>query len=155
MITLTNTQRKIVVNTGLLHAAAQAMLTSLEYADFDLGILLCGKDRMRSYNAEYRHKDYPTDVLSFPFHTELKPGERIHPASPDEANLGDIILCPEIIEKKRHEWDRTFDHHCTVLIAHAIAHLLGHDHEDDEDYLRMQKLENKLLQAAGITPDIV
>jgi len=155
MVTLTNTQRKIAVNAELLNTAAQAMLSYLEYTDFDLGILFCGKNRMQAYNAEYRHKDYPTDVLSFPFHAELKAGERIHPTSPDEANLGDIILCPEIIEKKRHEWGRTFDHHCIVLIAHAIAHLLGHDHEDDEDYLHMQDLENKLLQAAGISPDIV
>jgi probable rRNA maturation factor len=151
MITLSNTQRKIAVNQALLTASAQAMLTALDYTDFDLGILLCGTTRMQDYNATYRHKDKPTDVLSFPFHTELKAGERINPESPDDANLGDIILCPEIIEKKRHEWNRTFDHHCIVLIAHAIAHLLGHDHEDDADYARMQELENQLLTAAGVT----
>ncbi len=151
MITLSNTQRKIAINKHLLLSATQAMLTALNYTEFDLGILICGTTRMRHYNAEYRHKDNVTDVLSFPFHTELKAGERIKPTSPDEANLGDIILCPTVIEKKRHEWNRTFDHHCTVLIAHAIAHLLGHDHEDDAAYTRMQEIENQLLAAAGIS----
>jgi rRNA maturation RNase YbeY len=153
MVTLSNTQRKISINEPLLIAAAHAMLASLEYHEFDLGILLCGTTRMRHYNAEYRHKDKATDILSFPYHTELTAGQRIHPESPDDANLGDIILCPAVIEKKRHEWNRTFDHHCTVLIAHGIAHLLGHDHEDDADYARMQELENQLLAAAGILPD--
>jgi rRNA maturation RNase YbeY len=153
MITISNTQRKIAINITKFRAAAKAMLSELGYTNFDLGILFCGTKKMQQYNATYRHKDKVTDVLSFPFHPDLKPGERIMPSSRDEANLGDIILCPAVIEKKRHEWNRTFDHHCTVLIAHGIAHLLGHDHEDDADYARMQEVEHKLLAAAKIPLD--
>lgn len=147
VITITNTQRSYRIDTDRIKKAATAMLTLLGYADFDLGILVCNTNRMAAFNKDYRGKEGPTDILSFPFYPELRPGEHITPASPDEANLGDIILCPEIINKKRLDWDRPFDDHCIVLLAHGIAHLLGHDHETDEDYARMQALEDKLLAA--------
>ena len=148
MITITNTQRKYRLNFPLIKKATKAMLAELNYARFDLGILFCGATTMTQYNGQYRGKYKATDVLSFPYHDTLKAGQTIEPATPDDANLGDIILCPIIIDKKRLEWDRSFDDHCIVLIAHAIAHLLGHDHENDDDYLLMQALENRLLAAA-------
>ncbi len=148
MITITNTQRKYSVNTAQLKTAATAMLKALNYPDFDLGILICNAQRMSEFNLDYRGKEGPTDILSFPYHDTLKAGERISLTCDEDANIGDIILCPEIIEKKRLEWNRPFDEHCIVLLAHGIAHLLGHDHETDEDYARMQALEDELLQAA-------
>jgi len=147
VITITNTQRKHRTNTRRLKKAATAMLTELGYAGFDLGILICGATRMAAFNGQYRNKHKATDVLSFPYHENLTAGQAIVPATPDDANLGDIILCPLIIDKKRHEWGRSFDDHCVVLLAHAIAHLLGHDHETDADYAIMQQLENRLLDA--------
>ena len=149
MISITNTQRKYRINQTRIKKATQAMLAELGYASFDIGILFCGTTLMTQYNGEYRHKHKATDVLSFAYHDTLKAGDVIIPATPDDANLGDIILCPAVIEKKRHEWDRSFDDHCVALIAHGLAHLLGHDHEDDDDYVRMQKVEDQLLAAAG------
>lgn len=148
MITITNAQRKYPVNVPMLKAAATAMLTELKYSDFDLGILICNGERMAEYNSGYRGKEGPTDILSFPYHDTLKAGERIEAESPEDKNIGDIILCPEIIEKKRHDWSRSFDDQCVVLLAHGIAHLLGHDHERDEEYVVMQALEDTLLAAA-------
>lgn len=145
MITIKNTQRSYQINTQLLKKAAELMLAELDYAHFDLGILICSAKQMAVFNEEYRSKKGPTDILSFPFHDTLKAGERIQPQGRDEENLGDIILCPEIIDKKRLEWERSFDEQCVVLLAHGIAHLLGHDHESDEDYECMQKVENQLL----------
>ncbi len=147
MINITNTQRTYKINTGQLKKAAQTMLNHLGYGRFDLGILICGTTRMAGFNATYRNKPTATDVLSFPYHDTLTPGQRIVVHSREDANLGDIILCPEIIDKKRHEWERSFDDHCIVLLAHAIAHLLGHDHETDEEYAIMQQVETALLNA--------
>lgn len=149
MICITNSQRRYPVDTDGLKKATSAMLTFLGYADFDVGILICSETRMASFNTEFRGKVGPTDILSFPYHDYLKAGERIEPDSPDEANLGDIILCPAIIDKKRLDWNRSFDDQCLVLLAHGIAHLLGHDHENDDDYAQMQALEDQLLAAAG------
>lgn len=147
MIHITNTQRAHTINIPLITRATQAMLDELGYGSFDVGILFCGTTLIRNYNADYRHKDKPTDVLSFPFYPDLKPGQRISPQSSDDENLGDIILCPAVIDKKRTDWNRSFDDHCIALIAHALAHLLGHDHEDDADYVIMQKQEDALLSA--------
>ena len=132
----------------MIKKATQAMLNELGYNRFDIGILFCGTTTMAHYNEQYRNKIGATDVLSFPYHNTLKAGQAIVPATPDDANLGDIILCPLVIEKKRKEWSRSFDEHCIVLIAHGIAHLLGHDHESDSEYALMQELEDRLLLAA-------
>lgn len=148
MIALKNSQRSYQINTSLLTTAAAAMIAELGYTHFDLGILICGAKRMAFFNEEYRGKKGPTDILSFPFHDRLVAGEQIEARSADEENLGDIILCPAVIDKKRLDWGRSFDQQCVVLLAHGIAHLLGYDHETDEDYERMQHLENRLLKAA-------
>jgi probable rRNA maturation factor len=148
MISITNTQRRFTIKIGMIKKATQAMLNELGYSQFDIGILFCGTTAMAQYNGTYRNKHTATDVLSFPYHTTLKAGEVILPATPDDANLGDMILCPIVIDKKRHDWSRSFDDHCLVLVAHGMAHLLGHDHEIDSDYLIMQKLEDRLLEAA-------
>jgi len=149
VITINNAQRAYHIKTKELKEAARAMLAAAGYGRFCLGILLCGKVRMQKFNNEYRGKQAPTDVLSFPYHPLLKAGERIEAANREEENVGDIILCPQVIDKKRTAWDHSFDTHCIFLLAHAVAHLLGYDHETANDFEEMQKFEKKLLSAAS------
>jgi len=148
MITLQNTQRTYKLDSTKYKKIVAAMLHALAYDDFDIGIIFCSEKRMAEYNQSYRAKPGATDVLSFPFHEHLKAGERIIATSDDDKNLGDILLCPAIIDKKRLDWDRSLDEQIVILLAHGIAHLLGHDHETDEDYAQMQKVEDRLLVAA-------
>lgn len=146
MITITNRIRSIKVSENKLRAQAQAMLEVLKYGDCDLGILLTTDKTIRTYNKQYRHKDKPTDILSFPFHPELKAGERIVFHSEDDKNLGDLIISLEYVARKAPEWERSFDEHMTALLAHGISHLLGYDHITDEQYDEMHKVEKKLLK---------
>jgi len=151
MILINNRQRKIKINSKDLHAKAAKMLEVLGYQDFDLGILLTTNASIHKLNKTYRHKDKPTDILSFPYHPELKAGEKIKVQSPDDKNLGDLIISLEYVQKEAHKtWNRTFDDHLTALLAHGIAHLLGYDHILDKDYAVMQKVEKKLLEAVGL-----
>ncbi len=126
------------------------MMAKLGYGDFDLGMLLTTNASIRFYNRDFRNQDKPTDILSFPYHTELIAGQRIKVRAPEDKNLGDIIISLEYVAKKALEWNRTFEEHMVVLLAHGIAHLLNYDHITDEDYVIMQKVEKKLLKAAGV-----
>jgi len=151
MILINNRQRKIKVNSKDLQAKAEKMLAVLGYKDFDLGILLTTNKSIHTFNKTYRHKDKPTDILSFPYHPELKAGEKITIASPDDKNLGDLIISLEYVQKDaKKTWSRTFDDHLIALLAHGIAHLLGYDHIIDKDYIVMLKIEKKLLASVGL-----
>lgn len=145
MITIRNTQRKIKIDVNQLKKDAQTILDTLDYSDFDLGIWLTSNKTIRSHNKEYRHKDKPTDVLSFPYHNTLKLGQRIKVKEDEDKNLGDLILAPEYILADLPKWETTFEKHMQRLLVHGICHLLGYDHIKDKDYKIMHKKEMELL----------
>lgn len=148
MISIKDTQRSIKVSKRQITQLAKTMLASLGYEGFDLGIWFTTNKTIHRYNKEYRSKDKPTDILSFPYHTELKPGEKIVVTDPEDKNLGDLIISLEYVQKDAPKtWGRTFDEHLTALLAHGISHLLGYDHITDEEFAVMQKVEKKLLRA--------
>lgn len=145
MITIINKQRSISIDTKKLQSIAKAMLAVLGYDDFDLGIWLTTDKTIRRYNQEYRGKDKATDILSFPYHTELKAGDNIIVSAPEDRNMGDIIISLAYVERKASDWGRSFEEHLIALLAHGIAHLLNYDHQTDEEFEVMQKVEKKLL----------
>ncbi len=146
MISIKNTQRKIKIDTHKLKKDAQFILDELGYSDFDLGILITTDKKMHEYNKQYRDKDKPTDVLSFPYHPHLKVGEKIKVESEEDKNLGDLILAPEYILNDLPKWETTFEKHLQRLLVHGICHLLGYDHIEDADYKIMHKKEMALLK---------
>ena len=79
MILIKNTQKKIKIDINHIKKDVQTILNLLGYPDFDIGIWFTTNPTIRKYNKEYREKDKATDVLSFPYHETLKPGEKITP----------------------------------------------------------------------------
>ncbi len=146
MISIRNTQRKIKIDLKQLKKDAQTILDALDYSDFDLGILLTSNATMRRYNKEYRSMDKPTDVLSFLYHPDLKPGKRIVVKSDEDKNLGDLIIAPEYVMQDLPTWNTTFENHLQRLLVHGICHLLGYDHIKERDYTQMHKKEMELLK---------
>lgn len=146
MITIANKQRKVACNREQLTADAQALLKFLNYEDFDLGILLTTEATIQKYNRDYRHKDKPTDILSFPYHTELKAGKRIKVTMPEDKNLGDLIIAPAYVVKDAAKLGVTFESRMQRLLVHGICHLLGYDHIEDADYAVMLKKEKAMLK---------
>lgn len=145
MITIRNSQRRIKIDVENLKKQAQFLLDVLKYGDFDLGIWLTTNKTIHQYNLEYRKKDKPTDILSFPFYPHLKAGERIKAQSADEKNLGDLIISLEYVQQAAQELGVSFEQRMRVLLVHGICHLLGYDHILDADYKVMHKKELKLL----------
>lgn len=144
MITVENKQ-DTKVNISTLESDAQKIINHLGYGDFALGIQLCNEQAMQEYNKKYRDKDKPTDILSFLYYPNLKPGERIHPKTAEDKNLGDIILCPEYVQKNLEQWNQDFETRMKILLVHGICHLLAYDHIQDADYEIMRKKEAELL----------
>ncbi len=144
MVVIKNDQT-VPVNEKQLMQDGQKVLDHLGYSDFDLGILLTDNKTMQEYNKKYRDKDKPTDILSFPFYPNLKPGQTIQAPSESEKNIGDIIISPEYVKKDLPRWNQPFDERMQVLLVHGICHLLGYEHIKDKDYEVMQKKENELL----------
>ena len=149
MILIKNNQKRISVDVKKIGKKAKTLLAFLEYKDFDLGILLTTNATIKKYNKQYRKKDKATDILSFPYHTELKAGQKIQVKSPEDKNLGDIIISVEFVNKGAQAEGRSLPEHLKILLAHGIAHLLGYDHETDKDFVIMNKLERKLLKIIG------
>ena len=92
MISIKNSQRKIKFDTDAFKKKASIILKELKYDNFDLGILLTTDATIQKYNREFRDKDKPTDVLSFPYHETLQAGKRIKINSDEDKNLGDLII---------------------------------------------------------------
>lgn len=147
MITVKNRQRTFVVDTKKLEKTVEIMIAALGYPDFDVFVLLTTDKAIQAYNRDFRKKDKPTDILSFPFYPDHKPGKKLKVANDDEKNLGDIIISLAYVERTAPNWGRSFEDHLVALLAHGLAHLLNYDHQTDAEFRVMRRIENKLLRA--------
>ncbi len=141
---------QIKYDTYQLNFDVKRILTLLEYEGYGLSVTLTDNETIQKYNREYRKKDKPTDVLSFPFHPETKAGERIEAQSDDDKHLGDIIISLEYVKDDAKNWGHTFEQRMRVLLVHGIYHLLGYDHVENSDYEIMKKQEGWLLHELSI-----
>ena len=112
-------------------------------------ILFADDAEVHALNREWRGKDKPTNVLSFPM-LERQDLLDLSPDGPPEL-LGDIALALETCEREAAEKGLRLDQHATHLIVHGLLHLAGHDHEiSPEDARIMEQLEIKTLALLGI-----
>lgn len=146
MISIKNRQKTIPFSTIVYRKKAEKILNFLGYGDFDLGILLTTNRTMQKYNKQFRNKNTPTDVLSFPYHLDAKAGKKIVAASDEEKNLGDIVISLPYVFENKKQLDGDFVHWMDIMLVHGICHLLGHDHHEDDEYEKMSALEKKLLK---------
>lgn len=110
-----------------------------------VSILLTDNDRMKSLNFDFRGKDQPTNVLSFPADISTDQAE-LHGAN----LLGDVALGFQIIACEARDQKKTFEDHFTHLILHGLLHLLGYDHENPADAEIMEDLERQILARLNI-----
>lgn len=132
---------------GLVRAALTALA---EHDDFagepasDLSMALSDDANVRRLNAAYRGKDKPTNVLSFPAGDSAADPETGH------RPLGDIILALETVVAEAAEQETPLAHHFQHLVVHGALHLLGFDHETDDEAQDMESLEIEILAKLGI-----
>jgi probable rRNA maturation factor len=131
----------------------RAIATAAELVDADVGeaelaVMLTDDSGIRTLNSNWRGIDKPTNVLSFP---ALQPTGA---GAPDDAPrmLGDIAIAFETTRREADDEQKPFDHHLSHLAVHGFLHLIGYDHEKDDDAVAMETLEQEILAQLGI-PD--
>lgn len=110
-------------------------------ADSELTIRLVDETEGRELNNTWRHKDYPTNVLSFP--ADVPEGLLDIPL------LGDLVICVPVVEREAAEQGKSLEAHWAHLVIHGCLHLLGYDHIDDAEAEEMEGLEQNLLAELG------
>ena len=135
---------------AVVHRAisAAAETVDADVGDAELAVMLTDDAGIRTLNGNWRGIDKPTNVLSFP---ALQP---TGPVGPDDAPrmLGDIAIAYQTTRKEADDEQRPFDHHLSHLTVHGFLHLVGYDHENDDDAEAMEALERQILAQLGI-PD--
>lgn len=126
---------------ALVWRAAQAVLDAHEDIEGQgIVILLTDDDSVQALNRDFRQKDKPTNVLSFP-----------SPPNP-EGQIGDIALAYGVCAREAAEQGKPLGHHLQHLVAHGVLHLLGYDHENDEEAEAMEAFEREILAGLDV-PD--
>jgi probable rRNA maturation factor len=128
--------------------AAAAETVDADVGDAELAVMLTDDSGIRTLNSNWRGIDKPTNVLSFP---ALQPA-----AAPQVGDaprmLGDIAIAYETLRKEADGEGKPFDHHLSHLAVHGFLHLIGYDHERDDQAEAMEALEREILAQLGI-PD--
>jgi probable rRNA maturation factor len=114
----------------------------------EISVRLTGDQEVRSLNAEWRGKDKPTNVLSFPMADEhdLSASKVVE----SELLLGDIILARGVCETEAGDKGVSVEDHAAHLIIHGTLHLLGYDHHDEDEATDMERREIRALHRLGI-----
>jgi probable rRNA maturation factor len=110
---------------------------------FAVSVTLAGNETVQALNRQWRGKDRPTNVLSFP-----APAELPLPAG-EPRPLGDLILAGPVVAREAAEAGVPLTEHLAYLVIHGMLHLLGYDHQREDERRRMEAAEAEILRALG------
>ncbi|CEM03215.1 unnamed protein product [Vitrella brassicaformis CCMP3155] len=178
-ITLTNSQREIALDMGLLERQIKHIRDIIGVSAFDIGVELVDNQRMQHLNRDFRAKDRPTDILSFRCFDDIEPGSLPKVTSAEDLDLGDIFISAEYVQERCDE-DRaemeaqledngefvstergvsgamaktfTVRERLPLLVIHGILHLLGYDDQSDSDWSMMVNREEQVIKQYSETP---
>jgi probable rRNA maturation factor len=144
---------------ALAERAGRATLEALGLPaeGFSISLMGCDDSRIAVLNADFRGKPSPTNVLSWP--SAERGAEFVgeapglpDPGDPDDPeSLGDIAIALETCTREAEAQSKAMADHVTHLIVHAVLHLLGYDHVEDEDAALMEALEVRILASLGVS----
>ncbi|WP_221074216.1 rRNA maturation RNase YbeY [Agarivorans aestuarii] len=110
--------------------------------DSEITVRIVDEAESQALNSQYRNKDKPTNVLSFPF--EAPPGVLL-------PLLGDLVICRQVVEREAEEQGKAVFDHWAHMVVHGSLHLLGYDHIEDQEAEEMEALEIAVLTKLGIS----
>lgn len=125
----------------------------IETEEVSISISAVDIDTIHKINKEYRNVDRPTDVLSFPI-SSREEIDNFHNLDTDkrvkELELGDIIICIDVLQEHAKEYNTGILREMLYMITHGVCHLLGYDHEVEDEKKEMRALEEKILNKIGV-----
>ncbi len=151
-----NEQSKYMISPAMRNAVKNAVRATLEYIDVrrmtEVSVTFTDNDKIQVLNAQYRRKDSPTDVLSFPL-IDWESEEEL----PDDGSsffplaLGDIVISLEKAHAQAREYGHSFIREVSFLTVHSTLHLLGYDHETGkEDEKEMFGIQDIVMGMLGL-----
>ncbi|AEW77076.1 rRNA maturation RNase YbeY [Aggregatibacter actinomycetemcomitans] len=108
--------------------------------EVEMTVRIVDETESHALNLNYRGKDRPTNVLSFPFEC------------PDEVELlllGDLVICRQVVEREAQEQEKPLMAHWAHMVVHGSLHLLGYDHIEDDEAEEMESLETQIMIGLG------
>jgi probable rRNA maturation factor len=135
---------------AMVREAISQAATATEFGEpaAEIAVLLCDDAAIATLNAQWRGREEATNVLSFPAPPASDPPVR-NPLAP--VHLGDIAIAYETVIREAREQGRTVSQHLAHLAVHGFLHLLGYDHQIDDEAEHMEALEREILATLGIS----
>jgi probable rRNA maturation factor len=140
----------------------EQVFAALNIDDKEITIRLVDEAESQQLNYQYRSKNSPTNVLSFPFEMPDFMGMSVDENAVSEENqvgslaeaefnlLGDLVICAPVVARESREQKKPEMHHWAHMVVHGTLHLLGYDHINDDEAEHMEALEKKILQQLAI-----
>lgn len=150
-VIITNNQKTVKIPTGLRMLVRRCCNAVLKMENFqgsaEISVTFTDNSQIKVLNAQYRNKDIETDVLSFPmgengkYDINMETGAQI---------LGDIVISMEKAVEQAERYDHSLQREVGYLTAHSMLHLLGYDHEDNMERIRMREKEELVMEQLGL-----
>ena len=122
-------------------------LKNYEYDILSFDFLYCDSKKTHEINKEYRNKDYPADIITFAIFADTDEDERF--IFDGEINLGEVIIALDKVIEESEKKGTSKEYELSFLISHGIMHLLGFDHQTEEDYNFVISMQKKALESVG------
>lgn len=134
-------EQDLPIDVTRTSALARHTLTAESVAEeTELSVLYVTSEHIKKLNGRYAGNDYVTDVLAFPLMEEGDPED-------DDYLLGDVVICPEVAKENAEKLGHDLSKELDTLLVHGTLHLLGYDHQGEEDKARMDKRLTEVLEA--------
>lgn len=108
----------------------------------DVEVSFCTPEQIKDLNYKFRKKDFETNVLSFPAESSI---------GIQNACCGEVIICYEVLNNEAKESSKNITNHFKHLLIHSLLHLLGYEHDKENDAILMESEEIKFLSKIGIS----
>lgn len=149
-VLVSNLQEEVAVDSNLVDFLAGVVREVLKNEDYfdkaEVSLVFVDDAYIQGLNHQYRGVDSPTDVLSF----AMREGEPI-PGDEEEIILGDVVISLQAAGRQAGEYGHSFRREAAYLTVHGVLHLLGYDHQAEEDRRLMREKEEEVLTRLNIT----
>jgi probable rRNA maturation factor len=135
-----NSQSQQIPPLAELERWISAALRSQQLEEAEVSLYIADETESQELNNQYRGKDYPTNVLSFPADIPEEVGVPL---------LGDLVVCAPVVEREAQEQGKTLAAHWAHMLVHGSLHLLGFDHIEDGEAEEMEALETEIITGLG------
>ena len=150
-VIITNNQKTVKIPTGIRMLVRRCCNAVLKLENFEgpaeISVTFTDNEGIRELNRQYRDKDIDTDVLSFPmgengvYDVDMETGAKI---------LGDVVISMEKARDQAERFGHSFQREVGYLTAHSVLHLLGYDHIDNLEKVRMREKEELVMDQLGL-----